>query len=363
MASISPMLLPHLAQVRDPRSGSDIVSLGWVAHASLEDGTASIILETGTTPRDIAEQVRHAAEVAARAVPGVTQAFAVLTGERAAATPPEAPPAAPKTDGLSQVRHIVAVGSGKGGVGKSTVAANIAVALAQAGLAVGILDADIYGPSLPTLLGLTGKPDTRDKKLLPKSAHGVQAMSIGLLIDPDTAMIWRGPMATSALHQMLTDVLWGVLDVLILDLPPGTGDIQLSLAQRTKLSGAVIVSTPQDLALIDARKAITMFQKVNVPILGLVENMSHFICPSCGTQSDIFGHGGAQAMAGLQQMAYLGGVPLHLAVRQASDAGVPVVISAPDSAEAQAFAQIARQLVAKLQVAVPQQAPTLRMID
>jgi ATP-binding protein involved in chromosome partitioning len=213
------------------------------------------------------------------------------------------------------------------------------------------------------LLGLTGKPDTQDKKLLPKSAHGVKAMSIGLLIDPDTAMIWRGPMATSALNQLMTDVVWGALDVLVLDLPPGTGDIQLSLTQRTKLSGAVIVSTPQDLALIDARKAITMFQKVNVPILGLVENMSHYVCTSCGTRANIFGSGGAQAMAAAQNIEFLGDIPLHIGVRAASDAGMPIMVSAPACAEAVSIRNIAAKVAHNLHVSAPKAMPTLRMMD
>ncbi len=359
MSSITEAFLPALRRVIDPQSGRDVVALGWISHARLDDGVASIVIEPTNATPETAEQLRSACESTVRALPGVREAFAVLTLDRPAA----ATPSSTKADGLSGVRHIIAVGSGKGGVGKSTIAVNLAVALAQQGLAVGILDADIYGPSLPTLLGLKGKPETQDKKLLPKQAHGVKAMSIGLLIDPDTAMIWRGPMATSALQQLMTDVVWGALDVLVLDLPPGTGDIQLSLTQRTKLSGAVIVSTPQDLALIDARKAITMFQKVNVPILGLIENMSHYICTSCGTRADIFGTGGAHDMARAHNIEFLGDIPLHIDVRSASDAGTPIMVSAPLSAEAMAIKNIAAKIAQGLHMNTPAKMPTLRMVD
>jgi ATP-binding protein involved in chromosome partitioning len=367
MPPIADILMPQLTKILDSASGTDIIALGWVTHASVDNGIASLILEPVGVTAEAAEGLRLLAERAVRAAPGVREAYAVLTMERAAPAIP-APPLSPKnptpnSDGLSHIRHIIAVGSGKGGVGKSTVAANLAVALAQLGMQVGILDADIYGPSLPTLLGLRGKPDTQDKKLLPRLAHGVKAMSIGLLIDQDTAMIWRGPMATSALQQMMTDVIWGDLDVLVLDLPPGTGDIQLSLTQKVKLAGAIIVSTPQDLALIDARKAITMFQKVNVPILGLVENMSHFICPSCGTRTDIFGSGGAAHMAGAQDIPLLGAIPLHINLRRASDDGVPIMVSDPNSAEANALRDIAAKTILTLDKVNSRPAPTLRMVD
>jgi ATP-binding protein involved in chromosome partitioning len=361
MPPIADLLMPQLTQILDPGSGKDIIALGWVTHASVDNGIASLILEPVGITAETAEGLRLACERAARATPGVQEAYAVLTMERAAPVNSSAP--SPQTDGLSHIRHIIAVGSGKGGVGKSTVAANLAVALAQLGLQVGILDADIYGPSLPTLLGLTGKPETKDKKLLPRTAHGVKAMSIGLLIDQNTAMIWRGPMATSALQQMMTDVIWGALDVLVLDLPPGTGDIQLSLTQKVKLSGAIIVSTPQDLALIDARKAITMFQKVNVPILGLVENMSHFICPSCGTRADIFGSGGASHMAVAQDILLLGAIPLHMNVRRASDDGVPIMVSDSQSAEAIAIRDIAQKIIVTLEGVNSKPVPTLRIVD
>jgi ATP-binding protein involved in chromosome partitioning len=302
-----------------------------------------------------AEPLRAAAEAAARAVPGVSAVTAILSNEK-----PATAAAATKGDGLARVKKIIAVSSGKGGVGKSTVAVNLALALAAQGLAVGLLDADIYGPSVPRLLGLSGKPETDGQMLKPMRAFGLAAMSIGLLIEGDTAMIWRGPMATSALQQMLSDVAWGALDVLVVDMPPGTGDIALTLAQRVPLAGAIVVSTPQDIALIDARKGLAMFRKVNVPILGLVENMSYFLCPSCGTRSDIFGHGGARDTAAQLGAPFLGEVPLHMIIRETSDAGLPVVATQKESSQAQAFMQIASQVAQALQSA-GKPLPTLSM--
>jgi ATP-binding protein involved in chromosome partitioning len=247
------------------------------------------------------------------------------------------------------VRRVIAVASGKGGVGKSTVAVNLAVALAQSGLAVGLIDADVHGPSLPRMLGASAKPEVRDGKMVPVPAWGVACMSIGFLVPEDQAMIWRGPMVMGALTQMLGQVAWGALDVMVIDLPPGTGDAQLTLSQKVDLAGAVIVSTPQDIALIDARRGVAMFRKVGVPILGLIENMSYFGCPHCGTRSEVFGHGGARAEAARQGVAFLGQIPLLAAVRESGDAGRPIVVAAPDSEAAQAFRAIAatvRDLVA-----------------
>ena len=299
--------------------------------------------------------LRDAAEAALRALPGVAQAIVVLTAETparpAAPTPPrldraKAPPRPAVLDG---VRHVVAVASGKGGVGKSTTAVNLALGLRALGRRVGLLDADIYGPSLPTLLGLHGKPRVGpDRKLMPMDAFGLKAMSMGLLVDQETAMVWRGPMVMSAITQMLAEVDWGTLDILIVDMPPGTGDAQLALAQGTRLSGAVIVSTPQDLALIDARRGITMFRKVDVPILGLIENMAHFLCPTCGTEHAIFGQGGAAAEAERLAVPFLGAVPLTMELRAASDAGQPVVARDPDGPLGRIYADLARGLDAEL---------------
>ena len=252
-----------------------------------------------------------------------------------------------------RIRNILAIGSGKGGVGKSTTAVNLALALAAEGARVGVLDADVYGPSIPTMLGLSGKPDSPDgKSILPMRAHGIEAMSIGLLVDQDTPMIWRGPMATSALTQLLTDTLWGgdeALDYLLVDLPPGTGDIQLTLAQKIPVAGAVIVTTPQDVATLDARKALKMFEKVEVAVLGLVENMAQHVCTHCGHVEHLFGAGGGQRMAAQYGVPLLGLLPLEIGIREQGDAGVPIVVAAPDSAAAQAYRATARNLVTELE--------------
>jgi len=243
---------------------------------------------------------------------------------------------------------VIAVASGKGGVGKSTVAANLAVALAQSGRRVGLMDADVFGPSVPRMLGVNRKPDSEGKMLLPLEAHGIKLMSMGFMVEERTAMIWRGPMVMSAVQQMIFQVQWGDLDVLVLDLPPGTGDAQLTIAQKVKLAGAVIVSTPQDIALMDVRRGMTMFEKVGVPVFGLVENMSMYICPNCGHEAHIFGHGGAAAEAKLLGCDFLGEIPLSLPIRVQSDAGSPIVVSQPDSPEAAAFQAVSARVLAKL---------------
>jgi ATP-binding protein involved in chromosome partitioning len=250
----------------------------------------------------------------------------------------------------ARVKNVIAVGSGKGGVGKSTTAVNLALALHAEGAKVGLLDADVYGPSIPAMLGLSGRPDSPDNKSIePMRAFGVEAMSIGLLVDQDTPMIWRGPMATSALMQLFTDTLWGDLDYLLIDLPPGTGDIQLTLAQKIPVAGAVVVTTPQDIATLDARKALKMFEKVEVAVLGIVENMAVHTCSNCGHVEHLFGEGGGQRMAAQYGVPLLGSLPLDIAIREQGDAGRPVVVAAPDSAAAQAYRQAARALVAQLE--------------
>jgi ATP-binding protein involved in chromosome partitioning len=250
---------------------------------------------------------------------------------------------------LPRVRNVIAVGSGKGGVGKSTTAVNLALALAAEGARVGVLDADVYGPSIPAMLGLSGRPDSPDNKSIePMRAFGVEAMSIGLLVDQDTPMIWRGPMATSALTQLFTDTLWGDLDYLLIDLPPGTGDIQLTLAQKIPVAGAVIVTTPQDIATLDAKKALKMFEKVEVPVLGIIENMAVHTCSNCGHVEHLFGQGGGERMAAQYGVPLLGSLPLDIAIREQADAGQPVVVAAPDSAAAQAYRQTARVMAATL---------------
>src|SRR5262245_21754439 len=304
------------------------------------------------------EAVRKRAEEAVRALPGVQSALVALTAERKAgapsgARPPQAPsgasargaPRGETAQGVPGVEAIIAVASGKGGVGKSTTAVNLALGLAALGLKVGILDADIYGPSLPKLLAIRERPQTiGGTRLKPIMRYWLTVMSIGFLIDEDTPMIWRGPMVISALTQMLREVEWGKLDVMVVDMPPGTGDAQLTMAQQVPLKGAVIVSTPQDLALIDARRGVSMFQRVNVPVLGIVENMSYFLCPSCGTRADIFGHGGARQEAQRLGVPFLGEVPLHMAIREKSDAGLPVVATEPESPHAQIYRDIAAKV-------------------
>ncbi len=346
-------VLKALARIEDPVAGRDIVSLGYVSGLVVRDGHVGFALDLGDDPDAAAkEPLRARAESVVRSLPGVLSATVVLTAERppeAAPEPQAAPPRHPPLAGIAEVRAIIAVASGKGGVGKSTVAANLAVALAEDGLSTGLLDADIYGPSVPRLMGLDReKPEVEGKRLLPLVAHGVATMSIGYLVPESKAMIWRGPMVASAVSQLLGDVAWGALDVLVVDMPPGTGDAQLTLAQRVPLTGAVVVSTPQDLALVDARKAIAMFGQVEVPILGIVENMSRFVCPHCGTASDIFGHGGARETAAALDVPFLGEIPLEMRIRETSDGGAPIVVDAPGSAEAGAFRDLAAAVRARL---------------
>ena len=350
-------ILAALRTVRDPERGGDIVGLGMVSGIQIRAGHVGFAIEVEPERGPRLEPLRKAAEQAVAALDGVLSASVVLTAEKPAArpAPPQAPHGqpghrhAPQKPLVPEVRAIVAVASGKGGVGKSTVAVNLALALAANGLAVGLLDADIYGPSQPRLLGLTGRPKTKDGKILePMEAFGIKAMSIGFLVNEDQAMIWRGPMVMSALQQMLRDVNWGALDVMIVDMPPGTGDAQLTMAQQVPLAGAVIVSTPQDLALLDARKGISMFRKVEVPVLGIVENMSYFLCPHCGTRTEIFAHGGARHEAEKLGVPFLGEVPLDMAIRESSDGGRPLVVSAPDSANALIFRNMAARIAGML---------------
>ncbi|TMJ26373.1 MAG: iron-sulfur cluster carrier protein ApbC [Alphaproteobacteria bacterium] len=339
-----------LQTVIDPASGKDVLALGMVSGIATRGGHVAVTLEVDPARGAALEPLRQACEQAVRALPGVLSASAVMTAERpaqrpAAAAPPprtgHGPAAAARID-VPGVKHIIAVASGKGGVGKSTTAVNLALGLAANGVATGLLDADIYGPSMPRMLAVKEKPESLDGKMLkPIERYGIRTMSIGYIVAEDTPMIWRGPMVSSALEQMLRDVQWGELDVMVVDMPPGTGDAQLTLAQRVALSGAVIVSTPQDIALIDARKGLSMFRKVAVPVLGIVENMSYFLCPKCGERSEIFGHGGAREEAEKLGVPFLGEVPLHLDIRMSSDSGHPIVIAQPDSPHAQVYRNIA----------------------
>ena len=310
-------------------------------------GLVQVTLGVGRAEAGALEPARRAAEAALARLPGVRNATIILTAHREAPPAPARPPA-PKPAPIPGVAHVMAVASGKGGVGKSTVSVNLAVALARAGLRVGLMDADIYGPSLPRMLGEHRRPEVRGDRMIPVEAWGLKAMSMGLLVEEDSAMIWRGPMIMGAVQQFLGQVEWGELDVLVVDLPPGTGDIQLTLSQRVQVSGAVIVSTPQDIALIDARRAVRMFEKVEIPVYGVIENMSVFCCPNCGHRSDIFGHGGARAEAARLGHAFLGEIPLLLDVRSMSDAGTPIVAEAPQSEGGRAFITIAESLADRL---------------
>jgi ATP-binding protein involved in chromosome partitioning len=366
MAVTENQIRDALKAVLDPERGGDIVSLGMISGVVVRDGNVGFAIEVEPERGARLEPLRKAAEEAVEALPGVLSVTAVLTAEAkppggqmggprgaprsAPAQPAAAQPAAAGKAALAPgVGAIVAVASGKGGVGKSTVAANLALALKANGLRVGVLDADIYGPSMPRMLGISGRPQMADAKILrPMENYGLKCMSIGFLVPEDTPMIWRGPMVMSALQQMLRDVAWGELDIMIVDMPPGTGDAQLTMAQQVALAGAVIVSTPQDIALIDARKGLNMFRKVDVPVLGIIENMSYFLCPHCGGRSDIFSHGGARREAERLGTDFLGEVPLDLVIRETSDEGRPITVSDPTSPYAQTFRDIAAKVWAKV---------------
>ncbi|MQQ10227.1 iron-sulfur cluster carrier protein ApbC [Epibacterium sp. SM1979] len=343
-------VLETLKTLTDPASGQDIVAAGIVRALNIENDSVRFVFEIDPARAQAYEPLRAEAEAKVTALAGVAKVTAMMTAHTAKAPPPDLKPSRPAEPKGPQhipgVKKIIAIASGKGGVGKSTVSANIACALAQAGKSVGLLDADVYGPSQPRMLGVSGRPASPDgKTILPLRNHGVTMMSIGLMTNEDQAVVWRGPMLMGALQQMMMQVQWGALDVLIVDLPPGTGDVQMTLSQKANVDGAIIVSTPQDVALIDARKGIDMFQKLNVPILGMVENMSTHICSNCGHEEHLFGHGGVAAEAEKLGVPLLAEVPLHLDVRLAADGGAPIVVSKPDSAQAQVFQQLANDLI------------------
>jgi ATP-binding protein involved in chromosome partitioning len=358
MALTSSEVLASLDGVSSPE-GLPLPKTGVLSDILVADGKVFFSITVNAAVVQAWEPVRKRAEAAVKAMPGVVSVMVALTAERkagaaapaapsASPTPPRAGPAAARAQGptsIQGVEAIIAVASGKGGVGKSTTAVNLALGLRDLGLKVGVLDADIYGPSTPRLLGIKGRPQTRGgRTLVPMDGYGLKVMSIGFLIEEETPMIWRGPMVMSALTQMLREVDWGELDIMVVDMPPGTGDAQLTMAQQVPLKGAVIVSTPQDLALIDARRGISMFNRVNVPVLGIVENMSYFLCPECGTRSDIFGHGGARREAERLGVPFLGEVPLHMDIREKSDAGLPVVATMPEGPHARIYRDIAARV-------------------
>ena len=398
MTVTADMVLARLRRVKGPDLDGNIVDLGLVSEVLLKDGRASFSITVPAARAEELEPLRQAAEKVVRDIPGITSVTAVLTADaptggarrpQVGAQVPEstrvqaarakgasavghahghshgAAPAAPAPGAggrnamqVAGIKHLIAVASGKGGVGKSTTAVNLALGFQAIGLNVGILDADIFGPSQPRLLGLSGRPQSNpDKKLRPMEAYGLKVMSMGFLVDEGTPIIWRGPMVVSALTQMLRDVAWGNsggssgkdLDVLVIDMPPGTGDVQLTIAQQVPLAGAIIVSTPQDLALIDARKGLNMFRKVDVPVLGIIENMSFFICSKCGERHEIFGHGGARDEAEKLGVPFLGGVPLHLDIRVRSDAGQPITACVPDGVHAQIYRELAAKAWAELE--------------
>lgn len=374
-------VLETLKTVRGPDLERNIVELGMVSDVFISDAKVYFSITVPAEQANALEPLRQAAERVVKEMPGVKGALVTLTADKKAGAAPATPPRAaapaahsaaphshahpaqpqrPAKAGVPGVGAIIAVASGKGGVGKSTTAVNLALGLLANGLKVGVLDADIYGPSMPRLLKISGRPTQIDGRMInPMENYGLKVMSMGFLVDEETAMIWRGPMVQSALMQMLREVAWGELDVLVVDMPPGTGDAQLTMAQQVPLAGAVIVSTPQDLALIDARKGLNMFKKVEVPVLGIVENMSYFVAPDTGARYDIFGHGGARDEAARIGVPFLGEVPLTIAIRETSDAGTPLVVSEPDGIVAGVYRDIAAKVWAQLDETPQRQAPAI----
>jgi ATP-binding protein involved in chromosome partitioning len=368
MAVTKEVVLQRLSNVKSP-DGRPLPTTGAISDIVVSEGKVFFSITADAAVVQSWEPVRKAAEAVVRGLPGVNSAMVALTAERSpgqgtrpapTGSPPTPRGAAPNQVAPKNVKSIIAIASGKGGVGKSTVAANLALGLLSLNLKVGILDADIYGPSVPKLLGLHGRPNTVDgNRLEPMHGYGLDVMSIGFLVEAETPMIWRGPMVMSALTQMLRDVNWGALDVMVVDMPPGTGDAQLTIAQQVPLRGAIIVSTPQDLALIDARRGIAMFRRVNVPVLGIIENMSYFLCPHCGTRSEIFDHGGARREAERLGVPFLGEVPLDMSIRETSDAGRPLVATEPTNPHALAFCDIAAKVWQQLGGEPPRPMPRI----
>lgn len=360
-ASLKSSVEKALSAYTLPNNDRNIMEAGFVSAVVVDNGQIGVILDFGADVPDGVATLRGEIEKGLSELEGVSAVNVVVTSARKASAAPggpravrpvppkkTAPVAPPKPTEIPGVKHIVAVASGKGGVGKSTTSINLALALKKQGLKAGVLDADIFGPSLPMLVGLDAKPETKDKIIQPLEAYGLKLMSIGFLIDVDQPVVWRGPRVMGATQQLLKDVAWGPLDVLIVDMPPGTGDVQLTMVQQAPLSGAVIVSTPQDLALIDARKGLAMFEKVDVPTLGIIENMTSFLCPHCGGESHVFGHGGAAETAAKLGCEFLGGIPLEMAVRESADAGSPVVLQKTESAAKDAYLAIAKKIAGKL---------------
>ena len=354
-------IVAALGKIVDPGQGKDLIAAGMAKAITVSGGTVSFVIEVDPAKGAAMEPLRVAAVAAVEGLPGVEKVSAVLTAHSATPSPSQPAtakgpppdlglgrpkPTVPADKRIPGVDHIIAIASGKGGVGKSTVTANLAVALTAQGKRVGLLDADVYGPSQPRMMGITGRPSSPDGKIiLPMRNHGVTAMSIGFMMPEGEAVIWRGPMLMGALQQLLNQVQWGRLDVLLIDLPPGTGDVQLTLAQKAEVTGAILVSTPQDVALLDVRKAMDMFKKTGVPVLGMIENMSTYICSNCGHEDHIFGHGGARAEAEKLGIPFLGEVPLDIEIRLSGDGGAPIVAAKPNLPQARAFIDIAERLI------------------
>jgi ATP-binding protein involved in chromosome partitioning len=339
-------VLEALRVVKDPDLHRDIVSLGFVKNLKIDRGNVSFTVELTTPACPVKDQMRDQARAAVAALPGVTGVEVTMSASVRAVGSPDAGRAP-----VPGVKNVIAVGAGKGGVGKTTVAVNLAIALAKCGGRVGIIDGDIYGPNVPIMLGLQTQLTTDGQKIVPAEKHGVQVISMGFLTTDDAAVIWRGPMLHGAIQQFFRDVRWDNLDYLIVDMPPGTGDVAMSLSQTVPVAGAIVVTTPQQVALADSRRAVRMYQKLNIPTLGIVENMSYYACPSCGHESDIFGRGGGEKMAALLEVPFLGKIPIYQPIREGSDSGVPLVISEPDSPSARAFTAVAERAAAEISIA------------
>ncbi|MDH4100394.1 MAG: Mrp/NBP35 family ATP-binding protein [Nitrospirota bacterium] len=352
-------VLGALSSVMDPDLGKDIVTLGFIKDLSITGGNVSFTLELTTPACPLKEKLESDSRAAVKGIPGVEEVAIRLTSN----VPQHRAPSLTGERLLPQVKNFIAVASGKGGVGKSTVSANLALALAEAGASVGLLDADIYGPSIPIMMGVREKPQIVDKKMVPHTKYGIKFMSLGFLMADDSPVIWRGPLVMQAVEQLLRDVVWGELDYLVIDLPPGTGDAQLTLTQKVPLSGAVIVTTPQDVALIDAKKGLAMFQKVNVPVLGIIENMSYFQCPHCNERTEIFSHGGARAYSEQMGVPFLGEIPLEPAIRLGGDNGKPIFAAEPTSPQAAIFRSIAGAVAARISIAERQKSEASESVE
>ncbi|HEY7450578.1 MAG TPA: Mrp/NBP35 family ATP-binding protein [Vicinamibacterales bacterium] len=339
-------VLEALRVVKDPDLHRDIVSLGFVKNVKVDRGNVSFTVELTTPACPVKDQMRDQARAAVAALPGVTGVDVTMSASVRAVGSPDAGRAP-----VAGVKNVIAVGAGKGGVGKTTVAVNLAIALAKCGGRVGIIDGDIYGPNVPIMLGLQTQLTTDGQKIVPAEKYGVQVISMGFLTTEDAAVIWRGPMLHGAIQQFFRDVRWDNLDYLIVDMPPGTGDVAMSLSQTVPVAGAIVVTTPQQVSLADSRRAVRMYQKLNIPTLGIVENMSHYACPSCGHESDIFGRGGGEKMAQQLEVPFLGKIPIYQPIREGSDSGVPLVISEPDSPSARAFMAVAERAAAEISIA------------